>query len=635
MKTRSLTFRVVHALAVLAIAPLSVRADPFAWGTNGNGELGDGTNQNRPLSGLVFTTGALAGKSVVKVAAGGSHNVVLTSDGKMSAWGFNNAGNLGDGTQEQRTVPVEVVLSGVLAGKAIASVTAGQNHNLALTTDGILLAWGQNFHGQLGDGTTTRRLVPVPVIMNGVLAGKSIAAIAAGNDHSVVLTSDGKLFAWGSNGFGQLGDGGGTNSPSPLAVTMNGNLAGKIVTRICAGTYHNIVVTASGEVFGWGMNDSGQLGDGTRTHRNVPSPAILGGALATKTVTAASAGYLHSMLLTSDGTVFTFGSNEFGQLGDGTTIDRTVATTVTLSGGLSGKTVVLIAGGHFHSMALTSDGQLLSWGRNVAGQLGDGTLNDRASPVRVASDGSLAGRTILSFGGGSAHSVAVAIGPEIKVEYPPGNGLTDGAGALHFGNMLTSTQVSRTFTIKNTGDTDLLGVAVTLDGVDAPEFTVTTSPSTTVASRSNTTFTIRFAPLSTGAKTAALQIASSDGDENPFDITLTGRALIADADEDGDGLTNGVEIMLAASGFDPLADNAALAAQLRAAGLYRASDLQTLALGNPVLERNGGTGQFVLRLGLEQSADLTHWTALPGTVDFPFTPAGAAPQFFRVLGRKP
>lgn len=161
----------------------------------------------------------------------------------------------------------------------------------------------------------------------------------------------------------------------------------------------------------------------------------------------------------------------------------------------------------------------------------------------------------------------------------------------------------------------------------------------------STTFTVRFAPTTAGAKTAALHIASNDSDENPFDINLTGKGLAPNADDDGDGLTNAVEVNLAAYGFDPLVNDSARLAFLRANGLYQASDMQTLALGCPVLTKDAATGHVHLSISVEKSVNLSIWTPflgfiptydeVTGRIDLEIMPDGSNAQFYRVLGAKP
>ena len=211
-----------------------------AWGYNDGGQLGNGSTSSSNLPVAVTQTGVLAGKTVVSVAAG-IHNLALCSDGTIAAWGTNYNGSLGNGSTSNSNVPVAVTQTGVLAGKTIVAVAAGYVHSLALCSDGTLAAWGDNDNGQLGDGSNTNRYVPVAVTQTGVLAGKAVIAVAAGEGHSLALCADGTLASWGYNRYGSLGDGTITWSKSePVAVTQTGALAGKTVVAVAAGEAHSL-----------------------------------------------------------------------------------------------------------------------------------------------------------------------------------------------------------------------------------------------------------------------------------------------------------------------------------------------------------------------------------------------------------
>ena len=296
---------------------------------------------------------------VAAVSAGGSHTVALGQDGRVWAWGRNDFGQLGEGTITFRLIPVEV---GGLP--PIAAVAAGLNHSLAVGQDGSLWAWGQNSLGQLGDGTTSLR--PSPARVAGL---PPISAGAAGRYHSLALGQDGSLWAWGSNSFGQLGDGTTTASPSPARV------AGlPPISAVAAGESHSLALGQDGSLWAWGQNSLGQLGDGT-TASDSPSPARVAGL---PPIAAVAAGNAHSLAVGQDGSLWAWGYNLYGQLGDGTTSTRLSPTRVA---GLP--PISAVAAGFSYSLAVGQDGSLWAWGRNDSGQLGDGTTSDRFAPVRV------------------------------------------------------------------------------------------------------------------------------------------------------------------------------------------------------------------------------------------------------------
>jgi alpha-tubulin suppressor-like RCC1 family protein len=290
--------------------------------------------------------------SFTAAAARSMHASALGADGTVWGWGGNGSGELGDGTTTQRPTPVKA--SGV---SGVTAIAAGDNHTLAVLSNGTVLAWGYNQYGQLGDNTTTTRTTAVQV---SGLSG--VVAVAAAQDYSVALKSDGTVWEWG---YTRL------NAPShvPLQIAGVGN-----VIAIATGTYHTIALKADGTVWGWGYNYYGQLGNGSSSDPGVPwqTSSLTG-------VVAIAAGGYHSMALKSDGTVRGWGYNYYGEVGDGTTTTRYVPTAP--SPPLTG--VTAIGAGDFHSLAVGAAGSVYTWGRNSEGQLGDGSYTERHQPVQV------------------------------------------------------------------------------------------------------------------------------------------------------------------------------------------------------------------------------------------------------------
>lgn len=296
--------------------------------------------------------------TITSVAGGQFFSIAAKSDGTVWAWGTNGYGQLGDGTTTQRTLPVQVP---GLAG--VVSVAAGDNHSLALKSDGTLWAWGGNFTGQLGDGTITQRLSPVQV---GSVTG--VVAMEAGSMHSLAVKSDGTVWAWGANGNGQLGDGTTTQRTSPVQVS---GLTG--VTAVAASSATSLALKSDGTVKAWGYNGSGQLGDGTTTQRNSPVPVS---NLGVASAIAAGGGF--SVALMQDLSVSAWGINNLGQLGNGSTASSSLPVFVAnVTNGAR------IAAGGSHGVAITTDGTVWAWGENSSGQVGDGTAVRRLSPVKV------------------------------------------------------------------------------------------------------------------------------------------------------------------------------------------------------------------------------------------------------------
>jgi len=236
--------------------------------------------------------------------------------------------------------------------------------------------------------------------------------------------------------------------------------------------------------------------------------------------------------------------------------------------------------------------------------------------------------------------------PEIVVQQPLNVNLADGATKVFSAPVGTNT--SLTFTIKNINVGNLTGLGITIDGTDAALFTVTANPTAPVSGPfGSTTFTVRFAPTTSGAKTAALHIANNDPDENPFDIHLSGRGLTFTQDTDGDGLSDAEEFYMAALGFDWQVSQPSLVNSLYAnangAGLYTTNQIQALNVGTPLLIRNAQTGQFTLTIAVQKSTNLVSFAPFPmtapqttingqGELEFQFTvPDNAA--FFRLQAK--
>lgn len=327
-----------------------------SWGDNNDGQLGNGAGTNSALYGSVANLG-----SVTQVAAGWDHALALASDGTVWAWGAGYWGQLGNGSTAESPVPEQVPnLTGV------TQIAAGDAFSLALTSDGRVWAWGGNGQGQLGNNSTTNSSMPVPV------AGLTgITQISAGLEFGLALRSDGTVWAWGLNSTGELGNGT-TAERSTVPVQVTGLSQ---VTQIAAGGTFAIAARTQGfitsltTVWTWGDNQYGELGDGTQVTRSTPEQVS---GISVPSVRQIVAGTTYSMVLGSDGSVWAWGADGNGQLGDGATgIVRTrPVETVGMASGITH-----IAAGVSHVLALRSDGTVLAWGDDTQGEIGDGTAS--------------------------------------------------------------------------------------------------------------------------------------------------------------------------------------------------------------------------------------------------------------------
>ncbi len=366
-----------HGAGRAAAAGGSLRA----WGLNSFGQLGDGTTTNSDTPVKVQLP---AGTRVTSMRAGCGHTLALTTTGRVLAWGYNNDGELGDRTTTSSLTPVKVVLP---QGTRVKAIRAGCFHSLALTTKGHVLAWGFGGQGELGIGSTLSSPDPVRVTLP---KGTKVRAISAGSGHSLAVTTTGRLYAWGSNGSGQLGDGTTIDRDTPVRVKLP---KGTKVTLIAAGEGHSLARTSTGRVLAWGDNTDGDLGNGTTTGSLTPVTVKLPRRAK---VRGLFGGCAQSLARTARGHVLAWGDNSTGALGNGTTTNSDIPVRVKLPAHTK---VTAVAAGCDHNLALTARGHVLAWGFGALGQLGNGTTTNSDLPVRVEIPAGLV-------------AIAVAAGPE-------------------------------------------------------------------------------------------------------------------------------------------------------------------------------------------------------------------------------
>ena len=369
----------------------------YTWGDNEYGELGNGnkSNQTSPVAIQIYDrTNVLTANGIkygvvpdnggysftptgeiTQIAAGHDHSAAVTKDGDLYMWGANGSGQLGIQSNVDSNIPVKVNnSSSTLPEKSVKYVALGSYHSAAITKDGSLYMWGYNNYGQLGNGSTTNSYTPVKIMEN-------VAAVSLGSYHSAAITKDGSLYMWGYNNYGQLGNGSTTNSYTPVKIMEN-------VAAVSLGSYHSAAITKDGSLYMWGYNNYGQLGNGSSgNYEKSVSPIKI-----MENVAAVSLGCWHSAAITKDGSLYMWGYNNYGQLGNGTTNNLTRPQRIAVN-------VQSVELGNYHTTAVSKDGGLYTWGYNNYGQLGNGTTNNSYTPVKIMSD-------VVSSAGGS-HTIAL------------------------------------------------------------------------------------------------------------------------------------------------------------------------------------------------------------------------------------
>lgn len=332
----------------------------------------------------------------------------------LFSWGWGGHGLLGDGSSGQEgqpghfsAEPLAVDTSGPLAGATIITIATNWQHALAVTIDGQVVAWGNGKHGRLGTGTEADQSTPTAVAAD--FGDKTIWQVAAGGAHSLALATDGTAYAWGRGNYGQLGAGGTKSALAPVEIKA---LRGNDTVQVAAGADYSLALGQDGAVYAWGSGQYGQLGIEGKVGSSSIRPLAVPD-LADKSIVQVAAGFEHALALSADGVVYAWGNNTNGQVGADPQREKNVPTPRPVAG-LAGIRIVQIAAGSAHSLALAADGTLYAWGAGQSGQLGDGHpfyLEDAepyfsATPVTV-STAALPGKTITAIVAADSRSLAL------------------------------------------------------------------------------------------------------------------------------------------------------------------------------------------------------------------------------------
>jgi alpha-tubulin suppressor-like RCC1 family protein len=421
------------AVALLALAlgfgPAAAGAQTgelYAFGSNASGQLGSAINVGtyNPVPAAVSMPGATG--PVTQVSSGIRSSLVLTSTAQVYAFGENKYGQLGTPTGNETATPNPAPALVALPGATgpVTQVAAGLLFSLEVTSTGQLFSFGDNDHGQLGRAANSGSFLgnPFPALVSLPGATGPITQVAAGSAHALALTSSDQLYAFGSNRHGQLGNAtnGETDNPNPVPalVSLPGE-TGSIV-QIAAGWGQSLALTSSGQLFAFGRNTNGELGNTTNVETETPNPvpALVSLPGASGPIVEIAAGYEHAMALTSSGQLYSFGSNVYGQLGraanSGTNNPNPKAALVTLPGATG--QITQISAGQEHSVALTSTGQIYTFGSNQEGQLGRSENLEvfAANPVPALVPLTIpAGMSVADLGGGSSarHTLVALVAP--------------------------------------------------------------------------------------------------------------------------------------------------------------------------------------------------------------------------------
>lgn len=498
-------------------ATMALKADGtlWTWGNNQDGQLGDGTRMSwRALPSQI--TGI---NGVVAMALGTAQASAVRDDGAVFSWGLHTSGQLGDDNTDTRLGAVEI--PGI---DNVAKTSLGDRHVLALKKDGTVWSWGDNFYGELGDDTVLSRAIPAPIP-----SLEDVVAVEGGANFSLALKSDGTVWSCGYNQYGELGHGGWSSQKTPVQISDLSN-----VTAISSMYHHSLALKSDGTVWAWGMNWAGQLGDNSTLNKHVPVQVTGVG----NNITAIAAGGTFSLALALDGTVWAWGNNNSGQLGDGTTTQR--LTPVQVDGGNFNGVVAIACGGD-HALAMKNDGTVWTWGNNVHGQLDDGTTTNRSAPVQVTG---LSG--VVSIGAGAGHSFAVKSDGTLWIKGVVWNGQL-GDGSLDHKIVHVAADWPANVAVKESGTliswgsnwAGVFGVGmpvnpnattpVLVPGVnaqdDAPAVAITSpANNTSVALGQSQTVTVSFTPGDGTAESVSLYyhgILIGTDDSAPYTFTFT------------------------------------------------------------------------------------------------------------------
>ena len=357
----------------------------FVWGRGLSGELGNNAITSRSTPVTTFA----GGTNWKQVAGGSTHTAAIKTDGSLWTWGVNGYGQLGINDTTTRSTPVTTFAGGT-NWKQVA--VGGGSHTSAIKTDGTLWTWGFNGYGQLGNFSNTNRSTPVTTFAGGT----DWKQVAVGGSRTAAIKTDGTLWTWGLNSSSQLGVNDGAIRSTPV-TTLTGGTNWKSVS---CGSEHTAAIKTDGTLWIWGLGTSGQLGNNAATNRSTPVTTFSGGT----NWKSVAGGLQHTAAIKTDGSLWVWGLGTSGQLGNDGTINRSTPVT-TFAGGTDWKQV---ACGQQYTAAIKTDGTLWIWGLGTSGQLGNNAAGSRSTPVTTF----VGGNNWKSVTAGGSHTIAIKYSPD-------------------------------------------------------------------------------------------------------------------------------------------------------------------------------------------------------------------------------
>ena len=369
----------------------------YTWGVNSSYQLGDGTNTGSSspidITGN-FTLGA--SEIIVSISAGSTHAIALSNEGTIFTWGANTYGQLGNGTFDTVTTPTSIMSMFTLAvDEEIIIIYAAQSNTIIGTNAGRVFSWGRNQFGTVGDNTTVNRSTPVDISAYFSMLPLEEVVSIGGMNSIILVTNKGRIFGWGQNTYGEVGDGTVIRRESPVQTNSYfPNIPGKII-KVRGGPRNSMTITDTGHLYTWGDNDNGAVGDGymgTSYDRRLPvlMPDDFGKILIANIIyestTLLSNNFEHAIVVTDNDIIYAWGDNEYGQLGDDSNIFRKTPVNITSSFTFNAlETIIQVDTGETHSIVLTSDNRVFTWGNNTYGQLGNNTTTSSSIPIDITS----------------------------------------------------------------------------------------------------------------------------------------------------------------------------------------------------------------------------------------------------------